>query len=305
MEAQANQAERQSELLGQASKDFDYYIKETPAGKQVKRVNKIGPEVDTLLQEGWVPMEAWKATLADQRKFLPVEDPTSPSGISYQNPITGQKAGVAPGKYFYYGDAATGPVQLPTQGPQARSVTVPEGTVRKAAPEVPSTAIEKGVSLNTLIRDVDSLESLYDPAYVGAVDSKLGWLKEKTDIGASPEESTFRSLSNSIANTLMQLRSGAQINEHEFKRLMAEVPDISMGETSFTARLDRFKKQLSKIQADRKRQYEAAGYRGQQQEAQPSEQPAAKGMPPEGTTGTQNSTGRKIVVKGGRWVYAD
>jgi len=96
-------------------------------------------------------------------------------------------------------------------------------------------------SLNKLMEFQSQLERIqtkYDPAFVGRLDSVKGGLKELTGVGADKKESVFRQIVKDIGDTLLRLRSGAQINEQEYKRMQKLVPTLGLPDEVFLARLD-------------------------------------------------------------------
>jgi len=95
-------------------------------------------------------------------------------------------------------------------------------------------------SLNKLFEfesQLSRIEEGYDPKYVGRVQGNAGALKELTGIGANEGESGFRQVVKDIGDTLLRLRSGAQINEQEYQRMLKLVPTADLPDTVFKARL--------------------------------------------------------------------
>lgn len=95
-------------------------------------------------------------------------------------------------------------------------------------------------SLNKLFEfdsQLERIEKSYDPKYVGRVQGVVGAVKELTGVKADKKESEFRQVTRDISDTLLRLRSGAQINEQEYQRMLKLVPTANLPEQVFEARL--------------------------------------------------------------------
>jgi hypothetical protein len=115
--------------------------------------------------------------------------------------------------------------------------------------------------LMTLRDNVDIIESLYDKKYVGMVQGNAGLstAKEVTGIGVDVEGTQFRRLVNDLADRLLRARSGAQINNEEYKRLRKLVPTTDLSEVAFNAKLKDFKNELDRTLATKKSVIESSG----------------------------------------------
>ncbi len=120
--------------------------------------------------------------------------------------------------------------------------------------ESPSTQKESA-KLSTLQELSNTIRQSIKPDYLGGVASGIsgngmggltGALREATGY-ISDDEAQFRANVQSLKNQLLYLRSGAQINENEYQRLLKELPDLNQPENVFTSRLDAFDKQLNDL----------------------------------------------------------
>ena len=99
-------------------------------------------------------------------------------------------------------------------------------------------------SLNRLFEfdsQLDRIEGLFKPEYVGRIQGPIGAGKELTGLGVKPGEVEFRQIVNDISDTLLRLRSGAQINEQEYKRLRRLVPTMNLPDDVFLDKLKSLK----------------------------------------------------------------
>jgi len=71
----------------------------------------------------------------------------------------------------------------------------------------------------------------------------------------------FYSYVNDAKDALLRARSGAQINEQEYARLVKFLPTPELPPENFKARAERFEEQVRIIQEEKKRTYEGQGYK--------------------------------------------
>jgi len=152
------------------------------------------------------------------------------------------------------------------------------------------TVIQSG-DFNTLATQIDKVRKSVKPEYVGPVQGRTGELAQTVDLpsiglGANKERSDFLSNVNSIRNQLIYLRSGKQINESEYERLIKELPDETRSYVDFQAKLDNFQNVFNEIAQNRRKAFEEGGYRD-----------IPNYTPPQGTPGTFGPTKRAFTVK--------
>jgi hypothetical protein len=118
-----------------------------------------------------------------------------------------------------------------------------------------------------LLNDIGKVKTLYEwgtpqkrADWVGPVAGRMGELREKYTGGASTDQVTFYSYVRDMKDALLRARSGAQINEQEYKRLVGFLPDEKINSKSFEARLQRFEDELNNILKTKKEVFKAGGY---------------------------------------------
>jgi len=106
----------------------------------------------------------------------------------------------------------------------------------------------------------NTIRSTAKPEYLGGFVSGMsgngmggvtGGIREATGF-IDDSEVMFRANVESLKNQLLYARSGAQINENEYQRLLKEVPSLDQPANVFNSRLDAFDKQLKDILSRKK-----------------------------------------------------
>lgn len=131
----------------------------------------------------------------------------------------------------------------------------------KVAPTLPAEQAVQLQKFGTLDEALAQVKDLYDESFVGPIAGPIGAAQDKWGILPSAKRSEFRSLISNIQNSLLYLRSGAQINESELKRLLKELPTMDVSPTAFLAQIKKFTWELDSIKRGRLRQLKGAGYR--------------------------------------------
>ncbi len=129
------------------------------------------------------------------------------------------------------------------------------------APSIPSTEVSKVGELSNLKEKLGVLRQNFDPSFVGMMDAPMQAIKQKTGFGASEKGAYFKQATQDLKDSLLRARSGAQINEQEYQRLLPLVPNETMSETDFQAKTNRFEEVLSSMMATKQQAFQAAGYR--------------------------------------------
>jgi hypothetical protein len=127
----------------------------------------------------------------------------------------------------------------------------------KAAPEGERKQLADLLSLQGTVQ---RLEDMYDPSYVGLIQGPIGTVQSKVGFGISEKELQFRQLTSDIQDTLLRARSGAQINEQEYKRLSKIVPVYTDSNKNFTAKLKAFKKTLAETIKQKQYNLQQSGF---------------------------------------------
>lgn len=134
------------------------------------------------------------------------------------------------------------------------------GYLESPGKRLPAEQVEKQAGFDVLRLQLNNVRDNYSPKFVGLLDAKTGKLAQATGVGATRKKADFYSNLESIRNQLVYLRSGKQINQEEYKRLRAELPDENASNTDFESKLDNFENVFEEIIDSRRKQFEAAGY---------------------------------------------
>lgn len=130
--------------------------------------------------------------------------------------------------------------------------TADEGIVHPREKTLPADTSSQLADFDTLSDQLALVKQFYKPDYVGIIQGRLGEVEQATGIGASKEQAIFRSNINSVRNQLLYLRSGKQINEAEYKRLVAELPDEKKSSVDFEAKLVNFEHVFDRLKTNRR-----------------------------------------------------
>lgn len=131
----------------------------------------------------------------------------------------------------------------------------------KVAPSIPGSEVSKLGELENLKEKLGVVSANYDPSFVGMADAPLQAIRQKTGLGASEKAANFRQAVQDIKDSLLRARSGAQINEQEYRRLLPLVPNENSSDVDFLAKLKRFEQVLDETSGSKQSAFRAAGYR--------------------------------------------
>lgn len=106
--------------------------------------------------------------------------------------------------------------------------------------------ISQESQLATIKNSLDAVKTLYKPDYVGAIDGRASWFGENL-FGLDTMQSAFYTDLADIQNSLIYLKSGKQINESEYARLLKQLPERNLPDNVFQSRLTEFEKVLNTI----------------------------------------------------------
>jgi len=126
------------------------------------------------------------------------------------------------------------------------------GAEAVARQPIPTETAKQLSELNTLLVQMDETENLYNPKFVGPVKGRIAGAKEAT-VGLDPREVEFRATVRDMQDALLRARSGAQINEQEYRRLLRFLPDITNPPDVFRARLNRFRRAVSTLAQEKRK----------------------------------------------------
>lgn len=145
---------------------------------------------------------------------------------------------------FHNVTGAVGPVQGTPAGP-GQPATVGDVEVRKtpmpAQERKDKAGLEQALEGAQSLRRILTLPDVQDA--IGFASGRIADVKRRT-IGASPEVQELFRTSDRMAEFLLRALSGAQINESEYGRLRALIPDPRSHISKFTADLNLFEREL-------------------------------------------------------------
>ncbi len=126
----------------------------------------------------------------------------------------------------------------------------PEAGLRRSGVSAGEQA--KRADIQTMLEDATMLEGLAEKhrGNIGIISGRAADLKRNT-VGVDGDLNDLFRISDNLADKLLRARSGAQINEQEFKRLRALVPDPRKPYAKFTSDLAGFKDELTRTLAAR------------------------------------------------------
>jgi len=137
-----------------------------------------------------------------------------------------------------------------------RSGQVTEVPVTASGPMVKPTApgemVQQFGDFQTVLDQLQRVKETKKPEFVGPVQGRLTTASQTTGIGASSQAADFLANVNSIRNQLIYLRSGKQINDKEYERLLKELPNEFKSDVDFDAKLSNFEKVFTGIMNNRR-----------------------------------------------------
>ena len=149
----------------------------------------------------------------------------------------------------------------------------------RVPPPLPPAQIDRDAELQKILTDVGVVRGSQKPEFVGPIDSFSTSLKQRTGYGATPEAAIFKSTVAGMRNKVLNLLSGAAISPAEAQRLMQQLPNESMSEVDFNAKLANFERETQTLVSNRQQGFQRAGFRGvggqppQRQEMQQNNDP--------------------------------
>jgi len=129
-------------------------------------------------------------------------------------------------------------------------------------------------------KKLQRIDDLYDPSYAGPIEGRIkAGLETVTGVGVSERGISFRALVNELGDDLLRLKSGAQINEQEFQRLMKFLPNPNLPNKTFQSRLETFKTTMGSIIKTKEDALSASGFAIPRPGATPPQAPAQAAQP--------------------------
>lgn len=99
-------------------------------------------------------------------------------------------------------------------------------------------------------KQIQDIKKEYDPAKIGVIMGRIKNLDQKY-WGSDPDYARFKSMLATLGNTVIQLRTGAQMSIDEAKRIIEEVANEKLPPSSFKARIDRMEELYDQYLANR------------------------------------------------------
>ncbi len=155
-----------------------------------------------------------------------------------------------------YIQTAEGYTPAVTRGPGIGTVGETTGLKKP----IPAEETRRIGDLNTLLKDIATTRKLYNPDWVGPIAGRVGKVEEKYTGTALTDQVKFYAYVRDMKDALLRARSGAQINEQEYNRLVSFLPDEYLPSKSFEARLDRFEAELKNVLESKREALKEGGY---------------------------------------------
>lgn len=154
----------------------------------------------------------------------------------------------------------------PSRGEIFTRTTAGERTPYDSGPLVPKTlskpsaaTMEDIARLEDMLGRTGKIRSLFRDEYVGPVAGRFSMTKEKF-MNLPPDQSKFYAIVRDSADYLLRLRSGAQINEQEYQRLVSFLPTADLPSGTFMARLEQFEEEVRRSIASRQAELSKGAY---------------------------------------------
>ncbi len=108
---------------------------------------------------------------------------------------------------------------------------------------------EKGAQFEVIRDQLKRIKQTYKSEYVGLVAGQIGRVTQ----WKNADEAAFRQVILDVKDSLLRARSGAQINEEEYKRLAKLVPDFTDSEAQFEGKMKSFENTFNTIVKEREK----------------------------------------------------
>lgn len=215
--------------------------------EQLYKKNASLSNPDIANEIGFIPKESAESILKSKLAAQSDEAKLARANLKGQTPDKIKQI-------FQLGDKTVGV----TYGGDVRPIDVPNnGQLNPMKKTLPADQAQHLADFDTLSEQLQLVKSSKKPEFTGPVESRVGDLAQTLDIpsiglAASPQRADFISNINSIRNQLIYLRSGKQINEKEYERLLAELPNEKRSDVDFDAKLANFERVFNEIKANRR-----------------------------------------------------
>lgn len=142
----------------------------------------------------------------------------------------------------------------------------------KVKPTLPATEARALSDKRSVLDEIGKVDKLYNTpsegtetpqgrGWVGPAQGAMGWAREKVTGNIAPEQAEFYATLADLQNLELYTKSGAQINEAEFKRIMNALPSRYLPDNTYEARFNRWKGDFKNFVNRNIDAFESAGYR--------------------------------------------
>lgn len=197
--------------------------------------------------------ESYLISQVNEGKMTPEEAALSLGRMKPSNIVIGYTQS---GQPIYSNSKATVP------GAQPLPVGNIEGGVYEKPERVSETELGKQADVQNLRIAAKEIEDSFDPSFVGAAEGRLNKLKQMVPGLATEQRANFITALSSYRNSVIKAITGAQMSEPEATRIMRQLPDETMSETDFKAKLRLSRKLLEQGLAKRQSQLQKGGFTG-------------------------------------------
>ncbi len=184
-------------------------------------------------------------------------------------------------------------VPVQTRGEGAGTIGKPT-ELRKP---VSDAQLAKVGELNAILENIDRTKELYrygtgkeHTEWVGPIGGRAGGIEAKYFGTASSDQVKFYAYVKDMQDALLRARSGAQINEQEYKRLVAFLPEPNLPPVTFKAKLERFEEATQILMDEKLKAFEKGGF-------------GVKGL--SGIKGTTLPKGKTMTLSNGKTIIVE
>lgn len=162
-----------------------------------------------------------------------------------------------------YLQTSEGFVPAVTRGKGLGTIGQPTGLKKALSAE----QLGKVGELNAVLKNIGKTKELYGygtktehQEWVGPITGRKGGLEAKYLGTKSPEQVKFYAYVKDMQDALLRARSGAQINEQEYARLVSFLPDANLPPATFKAKLERFQEATETVLNEKVKSFEEGGF---------------------------------------------
>jgi hypothetical protein len=125
---------------------------------------------------------------------------------------------------------------------------------------VPAPVLTELSNRSTVVQQLDELSTNFGALPTGPITGRLEAIKQRFGIDVTDEKVAYRQILATVLNQLLQARSGAAINEHEYQRIKGELPDPDDPQQVFKAKLATATRMAKNLYKTKAQTFRKAGY---------------------------------------------